>query len=72
MDMEILSSNESAYSERYGISLNKRWNRLDHDKYDNPISYISSFDGVLAENTLNFKEDDILRIVIGFGGKNCL
>ncbi len=69
---DIVSANEKAYFERNHVSLKDIWSRLSEGEKASSIERIRDYDKVGLEKTISFLTEDILRIMIGFGGRSCL
>lgn len=67
-----LDVNDNVYIKRYGTSLKERWDSLSQDEQSNALDFFKHLLGTKPENGLNFEKEHLLRIVIGYGGRECL
>ena len=72
MAKHILIPNEQKYLERYGISLQDRWSAMNEKDRIRTLGDAAAVDNKGLQDSVDFAEENILRIVIGFGGRRCL
>ncbi len=68
----IIEANEKAFVNRYCISLQGKWNMIGEVCRNGVFGFLSEQDEVSLSNSFSFEKSDILRIIIGFGGRCCL
>ncbi len=71
MDRKILKTNELAFKNRYGESLQEKWGGLSRDEKLKALDTIEHYDADM-ESVLNFDKDIILRVLLGFGNRSCI
>ncbi len=72
MKEKILEKNEFSFYEKNQISLQERWGCLSDKDRAYAIESLDKYDDTALSSTMEFKQEEILRIVIGFGGRECL
>lgn len=68
----IIEANERTFVNRYGISLQEKWNMIDEACRNEVFELLSEQDDASLSGSFSFEKSDILRIIIGFGGRFCL
>ena len=71
MDRKILESNEQAFKNKYGESLQEKWDGLSHNEQLKALDTIEHYDANM-EAALNFDKELILRVLLGFRNKACV
>ena len=69
---QIIEANEVSYYKRYGISLSEMWNTLSQDEKDKALGLYTRLINTELECGINFEKEHLLRIAVGYGGKEFL
>lgn len=72
MNDTILEKNETAFYEKYGISLQDRWNGLTEEERSEANEILSRMNEKELSDQISFEQENILRLIVGFGGRECL
>lgn len=67
----ILDNNEKAYFKRYGMSLTEIWNTLTIKQQEEALAAYDHLAVTEPCRGLSFEQENVLRIVIGYGGSLC-
>ena len=69
---EVIYNNEKIFADRFGLSMEDKWRALTETERINATRSLFYFDQEIKRGTLEFENEDILRIVIGFSGRSGL
>ncbi len=72
MKERILEKNESSFYKINEISLQDRWDSLSDKNRADAFEALDKYDDTAVSLTMDFNQEEILRIVIGFCGRECL